>query len=94
MLFVAELEGRARMDIQINLWSLPGGCDRVFAHWALANGPFANGIFANRRGGGNWLSPWEVGSNCCSHEGQRSDTEDHEFQHRKLQYASGRLEIT
>jgi hypothetical protein len=65
------------------------GCDRVFAHWALANGIFANRIFADRRGGGDRLRPWEVGGNCCSYEGQRSDTEDHEFQHRKLQICIG-----
>ena len=67
-----------------------GGCDRVFAHWALANGIFANGILADWRGlSGDRLRPWEVGGNCCSYEGQRSDTEDHEFQHRKLQMCIG-----
>ena len=59
--------------------------DRVFAHWALANGVLADGIFANRRGGGgNRLRPWHVGSNCCSHESQRSDTKDYKSQHRVL----------
>jgi hypothetical protein len=65
------------------------GCDRVFAHWALANGIFANGIFADRRGDRLRLRPWEVGSDRCAHEGQRSDTEDHEFQHRKLPICVG-----
>ena len=61
------------------------GRDRVFAHGALTNRVFADGIFANRRGGGgNRLRPWHVSSNCCSHESQRSDTKDHEFQHRVL----------
>jgi hypothetical protein len=90
VLFVAEFEGRARMDIQINLWSLLGLRPDI-CHWALANAIFANGIFADRRGGGDRLRlrPWEVGGNCCSYEGQRSDTEDHEFQHRKLQICIG-----
>src|SRR5262245_56273190 len=61
------------------------GRDRVFAHWALTIGVFADGIFANRHGGGgNRLRPWQVGSNCCSYESQRSDTKDHESQHRAL----------
>jgi hypothetical protein len=61
------------------------GRDRVFAHGALTNRVFADGIFANRRGGGgNRLRPWHVSSNCCSHESQRSDTKNHEFQHRVL----------
>jgi hypothetical protein len=51
------------------------GRNRVFAHWALADGIFADGIFTNRRRrGGDRLRPWEVGSNCGSHESQRSDT--------------------
>ena len=72
------------------------GRNRVFAHRALTDGIFADGIFANRRGGdGNRLRPWEVCSNCCSHESQRSDTKDHEFQHRNLSHhCSGRLEVT
>jgi hypothetical protein len=54
------------------------GRDRVFAHWALAERIFADGIFADRRRGDR-LRPREVGSNCCSDEGQRSDAEDHEL---------------
>jgi hypothetical protein len=61
------------------------GRNRVFAKWALTNGIFAEGILADRRGrDGNRLRPWEVGSNCGSHEGKRSDTEDYEFQHQNL----------
>jgi hypothetical protein len=44
---------------------------RVFAHWALTNG-----IFADRRSRDDRLGPWEVGSNCCSDEGQSCDTFD------------------
>jgi hypothetical protein len=45
------------------------GCDRVFANRALADGPFAHGIFADRLSDRLRLRSWEVGSNCCSHEG-------------------------
>jgi hypothetical protein len=45
------------------------GSNRVFAYRALADG-----IFADRRGRWDRLRPWKIGSDCCSHEGQRSDT--------------------
>jgi hypothetical protein len=71
------------------------GSDRVFAHRALTNGVFANGIFANRRGGGgNRLRPRHVGSNCGSHESQRSGSKDNEFQHRVLTIVRKGLEFT
>ena len=62
--------------------------DRVFANRALADGIFAKGIFAYRRGNRLRLRSWQVGSDCCSHESERGDTEDHKFQHRKLQCES------
>jgi len=61
-----------------------GRRDRVFAYWALADGIFADWIFADRRGGRDRLRPREVGSNCRSDEGQGSDAEDHELQHQSL----------
>jgi hypothetical protein len=71
------------------------GRDRVFAHWALTDGIFADRIFADRRGGRDRLRPREVGSNCCSDEGQRSDAEDHELQHQSLHTVNhGSLEST
>jgi hypothetical protein len=71
------------------------GSDRVFAHRALTNGVFADGIFANwRGGGGNRLRPWHIGSNCGSHESQRSDSKDNEFQHRALTIVREGLEFT
>jgi hypothetical protein len=57
-----------------------GRCsDRVFANWGLADGVFAHGIFADRRGHGLRLRSWEVGSDRCAHESQTSDTENDEF---------------
>src|SRR6516165_8557717 len=60
-----------------------GFADRIFADWALADW-----IFADRRGRNNRLGAWEVGSNCCSDEGESCNTEDHEFQHRSLRCES------
>jgi hypothetical protein len=72
-----------------------GRRDRVFAYWALADGIFADWIFADRRGGRDRLRPRQVGSNCCSDEGQRSDAEDHELQHQSLHTVNhGSLEST
>ena len=70
------------------------GRDRVFAHWALADGIFSDRIFADRRGGCDRLRPWEVGSNCCSHISQRHSANDHEFQHRSPLAAEVILELT
>ena len=56
------------MDIRSTFGNYRGR-NRIFAYRALADGIFTDGIFADRRGGGDRLRPWEVGSNCCSHEG-------------------------
>jgi hypothetical protein len=60
------------------------GRNRVFAHGALTDGIFADGVFSDRRGGGNRLRPWQIGSSCGSHESQRRDSKDNKFQHRVL----------
>jgi len=59
----------ARIDIRSFGHQRGRSRDRVFPYWALADGIFAQGIFADRRGHGLRLRPWEVGSNCCSYEG-------------------------
>src|SRR3954451_23101460 len=76
----------ARLDVRSTLGHQGRrGRNRVFTHWALTDGIFADGIFAYRGGGGgNRLSPWHIGSNCRSHESYRSQAQDHEFQHRVL----------
>jgi hypothetical protein len=70
------------------------GRNRIFAYRALANGIFTQGVFADWRS--HWLRlrlrPWQVGSNCCSHEGQRSKAEDHELQHQKLPHCENHVE--
>ena len=71
-----------------------GRRDRVFAYWALADGIFADWIFADRRGGRDRLRPWEVGSNRCSHESQRHRSNDRESQHRSPLAAKVILELT
>ena len=67
------------------------GRNRIFAYRALADGIFAQWIFADRRSRGLRLRPWEVGSNCCSHEGQRSKAEDHELQHQNLPHCENHV---
>jgi hypothetical protein len=71
-----------------------GRRDRVFAYGALADGIFADWIFADRRGGRDRLRPWEVGSNRCSHESQRHRANDRESQHRSPLAAKVILELT
>ena len=50
----------------------------------LPTGYLPMGYLPTGAAGGNRLRPWQVGSNCGSHESQRSDSKDHEFQHRVL----------
>jgi len=85
----AQTGARARpSDLGLTLGHY-GRCDRVFAHWALADG-----IFADRRRWCDRLRPREVGSNCCSHEGQRHGANDHESQHRSPLAVKVSLELT
>jgi hypothetical protein len=58
----------ARIDIRSTFGHYRGR-NRIFAYRALADGIFAQGIFTDRRSHRLRLRPWEVGSNCCSHEG-------------------------
>src|ERR1700722_3507793 len=58
----------ARIDIRSTFGHYRGG-NRIFAYRALADGIFAQGIFADRRSRRLRLRPREVGSSCCSHEG-------------------------
>ena len=66
------------------------GRNRIFAYRALANGIFTQGVFADWRSHWLRLRPWEVGSNCCSHEGQRSQADDHKLQHQILPHCESR----
>ena len=98
--FMGEAEERAETRLRAGPSGLGltlghyGRRDRVFAYGALAEGIFADGILADRRRGDR-LRPREVSGNCCSHESQRSDTKNHEFQHRIVPHCESRsLEST
>jgi len=70
------------------------GRNRIFAYRALANRIFTQGVFADWRSHWLRLRPWEVGSNCCSHEGQRSQADDHKLQHQILPHCESRWNLT
>jgi hypothetical protein len=58
--------------------------DRVLADRVLANRIFSNWHLANRSRFSDWLRMGEIGRTGSSHETERRDSNNEEFQHRNL----------